>query len=177
MITQKILLLAGMALVLVSACQSPKEKALATIKQLEANDSVFSPQQIEKVKAAYIEFADKYPDDDLAPEFLFKAGQRCNVTGEHRQAISLFQRVIDTYPKHKIAEEALFLQAYVYENSIADFAKAAETYKSFIEKYPNSDLAEDAQLAIQNMGKSPEEIFESFSKSDSSRTDPKNVKL
>ncbi len=165
--TKRLLLLAGIALVVLSACNSPKEKALANIKELEANDSVFSPEQMEKVKAAYIAFADKYPDDDLSPEFLFKAGQRCNVTAEHAKAILLFQRVIDVYPKHKIAEEALFLQAYVYENSMADFAKATETYRVFIEKYPNSDLTEDARLAIQNMGKSPEEIFESFAKSDS----------
>ncbi len=165
--TQRLLLLAGVALVVLSACNSPKEKALTHIRELEANDSVFSPEQIEKVKAAYIEFAEKYPDDDLAPELLFKAGQRCNVTADHEKAIALFQRVIDTYPKHKIAEEALFLQAYVYENSMADFAKAKQTYNAFIAKYPNSDLAEDARLAIQNMGKSPEEIFESFGKADS----------
>jgi TolA-binding protein len=170
MMTQRILLLAGITLFAISACQSPKEKSLANIKQLEANDSVFSPEQIEKVKAAYIEFANKYPDDDLSPEFLFKAGQRCNVTAEHAKAIELFQRVIDTYPKHKIAEEALFLQAYIYENSMADFAKATATYAAFIEKYPNSDLTEDAKLAIQNMGKSPEEIFESFGQSDSVAT-------
>src|SRR6478609_6258032 len=167
MMTQRLLLFAGIALVVFSACNSPKEKALTHIKELEANDSVFSPEQIEKVKGAYIEFADKYPDDELAPEFLFKAGQRCNVTADHAKAITLFQRVIDTYPKHKIAEEALFLQAYVYENSMADFPKASETYKAFIAKYPNSDLVEDAKLAIQNMGKSPEEIFESFEKADS----------
>lgn len=170
--TQRCLMIAGVFLFVLSACQSPKEKALAEIKELEANDSIFSPQQIEKVKTAYVEFADKYPDDELAPEFLFKAGQRCNVTGDHNKAIELFQRVIDSYPKEKIAEEALFLQAYVYENSLSNFPKAAETYRAFIDKYPNSDLTEDAKLAIENMGKSPEEIFESFAKKDSAKVNP-----
>lgn len=155
------------AIVTIIACQSPKEKALTNIKALEANDSIFSPEQIEKVKTAYIDFATQYPDDELAPEFLFKAGQRCNVTAEHLKAIELFQQVIDKYPKHKIAEEALFLQAYVYENSMQDFAKAKTTYTKFIELYPSSELSEDANLSIQNLGKTPEQIFEELNQKDS----------
>jgi TolA-binding protein len=154
----------AVAILTIAACQSPKEKALANIKALEANDSTFSPEQIEKTKAAYLEFANKYPDDEMAPEFIFKAGQRCNVTGEHQKAIALFQQVIDKYPKHKIAEEALFLQAYVYENSMQDNDKAKVAYTKFIEFYPNSELAEDARLSIENLGKTPEQIFEEFEK-------------
>ncbi|MES2778893.1 MAG: tetratricopeptide repeat protein [Bacteroidota bacterium] len=155
------------AIVTIVACQSPKEKALANIKNLEANDSIFSPEQIEKVKAAYIDFANKYPDDELAPEFLFKAGQRCNATANHEQALALFQQVIDKYPKHKMAEEALFLQGYVYENSMQDMSRAKTVYVKFIELYPNSELAEDAKFSIQNLGKTPEQIFEEFDKNDS----------
>lgn len=156
-----------LAVIIIAACQSPKEKALANIKELENADSLMSKEHLEKVKAAYIDFANKYPDDELAAEFLFKAGQRCNVTGSHDEAITLFQRVIDEYPKNKIAEESLFLQAYVYENSMLDFAAARSAYKRFIEKYPNSDLKEDAELSLKNMGKSPEQIFAEFEKSDS----------
>ena len=157
----------GFALLTIIACQSPKEKALANIKTLEANDSIFSPEQIEKVKAAYIDFAAKYPDDELAPEFLFKAGQRCNATADHEQALGLFQQVIDKYPKHKIAEEALFLQGYIYENSIQDMTKAKQVYEKFIALYPNSELAEDAKFSIENLGKTPEQIFSEFDKKDS----------
>lgn len=152
----------ALAVFAVMACQSPKEKALANIQSLESNDSVFSPEQIEKVKEAYVDFATKYPDDELAPEFLFKAGQRCNVGAEHQRAIELFQQVIDTYPKHKIAEDALFLQAYVYENSLNDYEKAKATYTKFITLYPSSELAEDAKYSIENLGKTPEQIFEEF---------------
>jgi TolA-binding protein len=157
----------AIAIFAVIACQSPKEKALVNIKALESNDSVFSPEQIEKTKDAYIDFATKYPDDELAPEFLFKAGQRCNVGADHYKAIELFQQVIDKYPKHKIAEEALFLQAYVYENSLKDYPKAKLAYSKFIELYPKSDLAEDAKYSIENLGKTPEQIFEEFENNDS----------
>jgi TolA-binding protein len=103
----------------------------------------------------------------LAPEFLFKAGQRCNATANHDQALALFQQVIDKYPKHKIAEEALFLQGYIYENSLKDISRAKTVYVKFIELYPNSELAEDAKFSIENLGKTPEQIFEEFDKKDS----------
>lgn len=163
----KRIIVIALAVLAIAACQSPKEKALANIKTLEANDSIFSPEQIEKVKAAYIDFASKYPDDELAPEFLFKAGQRCNATANHEQALALFQQVIDKYPKHKIAEEALFLQGYIYENSLQDMSRAKTVYVKFVEKYPNSELAEDAKFSIENLGKTPEQIFEEFEKNDS----------
>ena len=153
------------ALIMVAvACQSPKEKSLQAIKELEAQDSTFSPEHIEKMKTAYLDFASKYPDDELAPEFMFKAAQRCNVVAQHQEAINLFQDIIAKYPKHKISEEALFLQGYIYENSLHDQEKASKIYTAFIKQYPKSELAEDAQLAIQNLGKTPEEIYKSFEK-------------
>lgn len=136
------------------------------IKMLEANDSIFSPEQLAKTQAAYLDFANKYPDDEMAPEFLFKAGQRCNVSGDHAKAIDLFQQVMDKYPKHKIAEEALFLQGYVYENSLNDFENAKKKYTEFIDRYPQSELKEDALFSIKNLGKSPEQLFEEMNGGD-----------
>jgi TolA-binding protein len=161
-------MIAGLVLLVLAACQSPKEKALANIKRMEASDTLFSPQSISEMKATYLDFADKYPDDELSPEFIFKAAQRCNATSEHQEAISLFNRILEKYPKHKLCEEALFLQGYIYENSLNDHAKATAIFQRFIQTYPNSDLAEDAKLEIENMGKTPEEILQGvIHKSDS----------
>lgn len=147
-----------------ASCNSPKEKAIQQIKQMKANDTVFSPQAIEDLKAAYLDFAAKYPDDEMAPELIFKAAQRCNVIAQHKQAIDLFQSIIEKYPSSRVSEEALFLQGYVYENSMQDYAKAKQTYEQFMLKYPNSELAEDAKMAIRNLGKSPEQALEEILK-------------
>lgn len=157
--------LALLALVAV-ACQSPKEKALQEIEALQVQDSVFSIENMAKEKDAYIAFADKYPDDERAPEFLFKAGQSMGAIASqtkdmkmHEDAIAIFKRIQDNYPKHHFAEEALFLSGFVYENHLGNIEKAKATYKEFIEKYPKSELAEDAQFAIDNLGVSPEDII------------------
>lgn len=152
------------------ACNSPKEKAIEQIKNMEANDTVFSPQAIEQLKAAYLDFANKYPDDEMAPELIFKAAQRCNVVAQHAEAIRLFQSIIEKYSKSRVAEEALFLQGYVYENSMQDYASAKKIYEQFIQTYPNSELAEDAKMAIANLGKSPEEALEEILRKQSNDT-------
>ncbi|MFN5544793.1 MAG: tetratricopeptide repeat protein [Bacteroidota bacterium] len=149
-----------LSVLFITACSSPKEKSLEQIKLLESNDTIFSPQAIEQIKKAYLDFASKYPDDELAPEFIFKAAQRCNVIAQHQQALELFQSIIDKYPQSRVSEEALFLQAYIYENSLQNLGKAKEVYNTFILKYPSSELAEDAKMAIENLGKSPEQVLE-----------------
>lgn len=148
------------------ACQSPKEKALKDIDSLEARDTTFSVENSAKLKDAYLDFASKYPDDNNAPEYLFKAGQRMSVLATegnsqeyHKESIAIFERICKTYPSNHFAEEAMFLSAYIYENSLNDIEKAKRRYESFIDKYPNSELKQDAELAIKNIGIDPAEVI------------------
>ena len=160
---QLVLLIAALV---TAACQSPKEKALKEIDALQVQDSVFSIENMAKEKDAYLAFADKYPDDERTPEFLFKAGQSLGAIASqdnnvklHEEAIAVFKRIQDNYPKHHYAEESLFLTGFVYENHLGDLVKAKATYQDFINKYPNSELAEGAQISIQNLGVPAEDII------------------
>jgi outer membrane protein assembly factor BamD (BamD/ComL family) len=144
---------------LLYACTSPKEKLLGEIRNMEVSDSALTPQVMQKLKVAYVSFADKYPDDELAPLFLFRSAQRCNITAQHQEAITLLDRIQAQYPSHKIAEDALFLKGYIQENSMQLFEDAKNTYELFLQKYPKSTMAKDARLAIDFMGKSAEELW------------------
>ena len=154
---KSILIIAGFIAV-VTACQSPKEKALKEIDALEVQDSTFSIDNMAKLKDAYVAYAEKYPDDERSPEFLFKAGQRCSVLAsqnndskQHLEAVKLFERIRTSYPKHHMSEESMFLTGYIYENHLGDTAKARKTYTDFINAYPNSELAEEATLSLRNI--------------------------
>lgn len=149
-----------------SACQSPKEKALKEIEALQSQDTVFSLDNMAKLKDAYIGFADKYPDDEHSPEYLFKAAQTCSVLAsqnndskKHEEAIAIFDRVRKDYPKHEMAIEGMFLTGYIYENHLGDTTKAKEVYKNFIATYPESELAEEAKMSMQNMSTPLQEII------------------
>ncbi|OYU95383.1 MAG: hypothetical protein CFE21_09540 [Bacteroidetes bacterium B1(2017)] len=146
-------------IVALAACQSPKEKAIKHIKELEGNDSAFSNQLMTELKTAYLDFAKTYPDDEQAPEYLFKGAQRAIVLEQANEAVELLAELIQKYPKSKNVEDALFLEAYTYENNLQDLNKAQAIYQEFIKKYPKGELAEDAKFALDNLGKSPEEII------------------
>lgn len=148
------------------SCQSPKERALLEIDKLEVQEEDFNIENVAKLKDAYIDFADKYPDDERTPEFLFKAGQNIGAIAAkqndmqlHKDAISIFERIVANYSKSNFAEEALFMIGFIYENYLNDLDNAKKSYTSFIEKYPNSELVEDARLSIENLGIAPEEII------------------
>jgi len=147
-------------LVLFAACSSPKEKALKEIKSLEQNDSAFSETLMSDIKAKYIAFAAEYPDDEASPMFLLKASQQAIVLNQPQEAIELLGQVIEKYSKSTFAEEALFLKGLTYENNLNDLAKAKESYEMFLKNYPKAELADEAKIAIANLGKSPEQIIE-----------------
>ncbi len=142
-----------------AACQSPKEKALKNIKGLESNDSAFSNELMGQLKTAYLDFAKAYPDDEHAPEFMFKAAQRAIVLEQANEAVQLLEELKSKYPKATQIEDASFLLAYTYENNLNELNKAQELYQDFIKKYPKSELAEDTKFAMDNLGKTPEEII------------------
>ena len=149
-----------------ASCQSSRTKAVKLVQTME--DSVFgSTGAIDRVKVGelidlYINFADKFSKDSLAPVYLFKAADMAMNTGRSLEAIQLYERILDNYSEYSKAPEALFLMGYVYENNLGELAKAEEIYKKFLELYPDNDFADDAEISLKYLGKSPEELIEIF---------------
>ena len=53
----------------------------------------------------------------------------------------------------------LFMAGFILANDLQDFDSAKETYELYLEKYPNGQLADDARVELENLGKTPEEIL------------------
>ena len=56
------------------------------------------------------------------------------------------------------------MQGFSYAEDLADEEKAREFYEAFIAKYPNDDFVDDAQILLQTLGKTDEEIFQQLEK-------------
>jgi|GEM_PF-2562462 len=149
----------SMISMLVIACQSPKEKQLAHLRNLEANDSTFSDTLIAELKSAYLDFVKKYPADPQNAEFLFKTAQRCIYLDQPKEAIEHLDQLLKDFPKSSLTEETLFLKAYTLENSLHDFASAKTAYQDFLAKFPKGELATDAQFSIEHMGETADELL------------------
>jgi outer membrane protein assembly factor BamD (BamD/ComL family) len=162
---------------ILTGCSPSREKSVKTIKSLET--SLFSPSAtgFDKVKAdslltAYESFIKHFPEDSLSLKFTFKAANLCMNMGDGQKAIELFDKVIEKYPDDPKAAISMFFKGYIYENQVKNLDKAKEIYLQFIEKYPNNDFTKDARIALQNLGKSPEDMvreFEEKQKADSIR--------
>jgi len=162
-----ILLFAIAVTVLMYSCSPSREKMLAEIAKMES-DLKATPKvdsmAVTNLLGAYQNFSSKYPKDSLAPEYLYKAAGLAVGFNRGAQAVDLYESVINTYPEYKKVPECYFMEAFAYENVIGNIAKASEYYNKFLAKYPDHDLADDAQAALKYLGKSPEEMVRDFEK-------------
>lgn len=148
------------------ACQSGRDRLLSEIKQGEnvlMNDSLkLNDSTALRVLQGYQNFAKEYPEDAQTPEYLFKAGEVANALGRHQEAVAILANLPDRYPAFNKGAEALFLAAFVTESSLNDKEGAQRLYAEVIKRYPKSPLREQAELSIQNMDKSLDDLVKEF---------------
>jgi outer membrane protein assembly factor BamD (BamD/ComL family) len=161
------LLMAGFLItILLTACQSPRQDAMENIKSTEqeifSENGMIDRNRVDELIETYVAFADEFPHDTLAPDYLFKAGDIAMNTNRSRQAIRSYDRIITEYPDYQKTPEALFLKGYVYENNLGRLDKAKEIYEAFLILYPDNEFADDAEVSLRFLGKSPEELIEIF---------------
>jgi TolA-binding protein len=104
------------------------------------------------------------PEEKRVPEYLHEAGRIAGYIRSYEKALELYEWVYQKYPEHEKAASSLFMMAFTYDDRVNDDEKARALYQEFLEKYPDSNFAESAAFLLQNLGKSDEEIIESFSK-------------
>ncbi len=160
------LLSVTLMVILFNACQSPRqdtiENIMATEQEIFSENGMIDRNRVDELIETYVAFADEFPKDTLAPDYLFKAGDIAMNTNRSRQAIRSYDRIITDYPDYRKTPEALFLKGYVYENNLGRLDKAKEIYEAFLVLYPDNEFADDAEVSLKYLGKSPEELIEIF---------------
>ncbi|MCF8306417.1 MAG: outer membrane protein assembly factor BamD [Ignavibacteriales bacterium] len=77
-----------------------------------------------------------------------------------KKSVDYFEKVYTDHPDNPLAPQALFMAGFIYANELNDLNRAKDNYELFLLKYPQSDLADDAEMELQNLGKTPEEILQ-----------------
>lgn len=151
---------------LVLSCGNGKQKLQSEISAGEQNLKKDASGIVDHQKAAavihlYISYADKFPDDSLSAEYLFRAADVTNGIHQPDKAIELYERVqgFKTYSKTPVA---LFLQGFIAETELQNMQKAKQFYEKFLKLYPDHQLAADVKISLSNLGKSPDEIIREF---------------
>ncbi len=158
--------------VILCSCESGEKNngvKLSDISNLETElfSSAITAPDLDKAKQLadlYVTYADQHPDDSLAPEFLFKAADINMNVSNPNVTIGIFNRIISDYPDYRNMSTVLFLVGFVYEDQLNDYPNAKKCYLEFLERFPESDFADDAVVSLDNLGKSPEELIKEFEK-------------
>ena len=145
---------------------SEKMELKAKIDSVEKN-MVNSQMELNKELALqginlYDQYVKSFPDDSLAPEYLFRVSDLSRAMNNIQKSMQSLQTICKKYPNYKKVPDCLFLQGYYMQEFVGDTAKAREYYKAFVSKYPDHPFADDARALINMLGKSNEQIIKEF---------------
>ncbi len=161
--------------IMVLSCNQPSQKetdktqlnaeAIQLMEQdIQKPDGTMDITKANKLLKKYDDIITRDKGNPLRAEYLFKAGNLAMNINKPNVALRHFENLLANYPKNPKAEQALFLRAFVLDNSLKEYEKAETAYKDFIKKYPRSEFADDAKASLQYLGKSPEELIKEFEK-------------
>ena len=138
-------------------------KGIASLEQeLTAEAEKPNQAKLDELMNKYLSFVANHSQDTAAPQYLYKALSLAIGTNQGEKAMELADRTLNDYPQSDKIAETVFLKAYIYENLLSNLGQAQKTYRDFIARFPDHDLTDDAEAALANLGKSPEEMVKEF---------------
>ena len=163
--THPVFLLIILGACLLLGCGMPDEG-------LMARGDVFNEEgEYADAIASYEKLARLYPRSELRPVALYKAGivYTNSEVNDFEAAVARFQQVIDDHSDSEEASRCQFMIGFVYANSVSDTAKARAAYMTFLEKYPDHELAASVQWELDHLGMDINDIPELKGIEDDSR--------
>ena len=133
-----------------------------TKSQLEQAGEKNKPSHAKRLVTFYTDYADQYPQDSLAPEMLFMAGNVCIGLEDFDRAISYFNRIEKHYKDYLKRPEAIYLAGFVADYHQNKKGVARDYYERVIDLYPNHIFARDAEQAIKALTMSDEDLLKMF---------------
>ena len=136
------------------------DKAWANVFQMDNPPVSFDEpdkNRLRKVRAAYREVFDNYPDSRWADDAIYELASRLPRTDE--EGFALFRRLIREYPDSEYADDSMYAVAFAtykiaqelqesgtLESPTAHYDRALALFNQLISTYPGSVLQEEAQL-------------------------------
>jgi TolA-binding protein len=102
--------------------------------------------------------------DTSTPELLFRTGALVRGRKDPTKAIGIWGLIGEKYPDSKWAAEAMFQNAFTFDNDLQDKQTAKVYYEKFLTTYPNHKLSEDVKLLIPTLEKTDAQLIEEFEK-------------
>jgi hypothetical protein len=125
------------------------EKMLRSDKNFDKNKALAAMK-------AYNDFAVTYPKDSMTAEYLFRASDLAQGTGNYEQATIFLEQIISKYKGYPKYVDACFVCAFVYDSHLENVNhgadRARELYQFVADKYPQSPYASQALVLKKYIG-------------------------
>ena len=163
---KKILIFLSFIAIFTACKDAKKEAAITAIKaselSLTKDLTKIDPKAANDLIKQYDDFIAAYPKDTLAASMMFKAADMSRGIGAFGKAIKYWGDVGEFFPNSRRVADAMFLQAFTFENDLGDKDQAVRYYKKFLEKYPTNEFAKDAKKAIDQIDIPMEQLVKKF---------------
>ena len=169
---------APFAILLLAACGTTEQPAVEagkisppgtieriTQQELALTDTsvkIFDQRKALALYGVYMEFADQYPQDSMAPEYLFRAARMAKPLRKAAEAIALCDRIITNYPQWKVLPAIWMMKGITFQDELQNKDSARKAYKGLIERLPETRYARDAKAMIDNLQYTDEQLIEKF---------------
>ena len=148
--------------VLLTFCSADSDKDL-----YESGMNLITEKKYDEAIEKFDNLLEKNNKSELAPKALFESaklyqGQVIKNLSDRQsllKSVEVYKKIFDNYPSSEEAENALFMAGFILANELNDLDSARKNYELYLERYPQGQLADDARVELQNLGKTPEEIL------------------
>lgn len=117
----------------------------AALKDYSVIDLMIFQHQDEKALANLDQMLDKYPGHSIEDEVLWRKANMLLKLGQPDSALTVLQKIVETYPDGILGDDAFFLLGKTFEETLKDTEKAKEIYEELLVKYPGSIFTAEAR--------------------------------
>lgn len=148
-----------------SEADAKKAEAQRRIRRME--DSLFANRAFDQRSAqamvdVYKAYVAAYPQDSLAPEYLFRAAGTMKSMGDPEGALRLYDRIIKDHSAWKRNVDVLYMKALTLDDDLGRLGEAKAVYEQVVRNFPDHPFARDARVMIENLGLTDEELIAKF---------------
>lgn len=97
------------------------------------------------------------PPVSIGPDSLLLLAQE-TMAADPETAVRYFALFLERYPDHEKCDQAAFLKGFTLSERLGDYDNARIAFQEMVDRFPESDLADDARWMMENMDK-PIELF------------------
>jgi TolA-binding protein len=90
------------------------------------------------------------PGPDVPADSLMRLAQGM-MESDPERAVSYFQLFLQRFPEDSTAYQAQFLIGFTYSEYLHDYDSARDAFDVMIQRFPGSELTDDAEWMLQNM--------------------------